>query len=149
MNALPAVIVGHAVRTTNAAESDPERAQLGVLWGHVLADEALLTLAARADDRLYAALFDYDSDETGAYTQVVGVAVDAEAAVPSDYAAVRLTDVPRTAYLAVGEMPAALITAWGQVWQDTSSGALERAYSCDLEVHDPDGSATILVATRA
>lgn len=75
--------------------------------------------------------------------------MDAEAAVPSDYAAVRLTDVPRTAYLAVGEMPAALITAWGQVWQDTSSGALERAYSCDLEVHDPDGSATILVATRA
>lgn len=149
MNALPAVTVGRAVRTTNAAESDPERAQVGVQWGHVLADEALLTLAARADARLYAALFDYDSDETGAYTQVVGVAVDAGAAVPPEHASIRITDIPRTAYPAAGDMPAALIAAWGQVWQDTSSGALERAFSCDLEVHDPDGSATILVATRA
>ncbi|MBN9177382.1 MAG: GyrI-like domain-containing protein [Microbacterium sp.] len=148
MSVLPAVIIGHLARTTNAAEADPQRAQLGALWGRVLADDALLNLAARADARLYAALFDYDSDESGAYTQVVGVGVDAAADLPPHYAAVHLAEAPREAYPASGEMPAALIAAWGRVWADTAAGALRRAFTCDIEVHEPDGSATILVATR-
>ena len=36
-------------------------------------------------------------------------------------------------------------------WRDQvrgGDGSLRRAFSCDVEVHDPDGSAAILVATR-
>lgn len=148
MQSLPTVIVGHLVRTTNAAEADAGSAQLGSLWGRVLADQTLLSLPARADARLYAALFDYDSDETGAYAQIVGIGVDVEDAVFPPYASIRLTDGARTAYPAHGETPEALIAAWGRVWNDTAEGSLRRAFSCDVEVHEPDGSATILVAVR-
>ena len=148
MSALPPFIVGHAVRTTNAAESDPQQAQLGALWARVIADDALLHSPARADARLYAALFDYDSDETGAYTQIVGIGVDASHPLPPHLAIVRVADAPRAEYAVVGEMPGALIAAWGRVWTDTADGSLRRAFSCDVEVHDPDGSAAILVATR-
>ena len=148
MSALPPFIVGHAVRTTNAAESDPQQAQLGALWARVIADDALLHSPARADARLYAALFDYDSDETGAYTQIVGIGMDSSHPLPPHLAIVRVADAPRAEYAAVGEMPGALIAAWGRVWTDTTDGSLRRAFSCDVEVHDPDGSAAILVATR-
>ena len=49
MSALPPFIVGHAVRTTNAAESDPQQAQLGALWARVIADDALLLILDRRD----------------------------------------------------------------------------------------------------
>jgi UDP-N-acetylmuramoyl-L-alanyl-D-glutamate--2,6-diaminopimelate ligase len=48
VSALPPFIVGHAVRTTNAAESDPQQAQLGALWARVIADDALLHSPAEA-----------------------------------------------------------------------------------------------------
>lgn len=144
---LPAFVVGHSVRTTNAAEADPSTAMLPGLWAHVTGDADLLSNPARADDALYAVLLDYESDETGAYTQVVGIGVDEPASLPHDLVAVRVSDVGRHPYLAEGEMPRALIAAWEQVWADTAAGKLRRAFTCDIEVHATDGSATILVAT--
>ncbi|MBS2028960.1 MAG: hypothetical protein JST54_13750 [Deltaproteobacteria bacterium] len=38
---------------------------------------------------------------------------------------------------AVGEMPAALIRTWGEIWHFYENGPHERAYSVDLEIHDP------------
>jgi predicted transcriptional regulator YdeE len=144
---LPRFVAGHSVRTTNAAESDPGRAALGGLWQRVTADSALLGADARIDDRLYAVLTDYASDENGAYTQVVGIGVDDPDAVAGHTALVPLTDEPRTAYPATGEMPAALIQAWMRIWEDTAHGRLRRAFTRDVEVHEPDGTAVILVAT--
>lgn len=144
---IPAFVVGHAVRTTNAAESDQSSALLPGLWTRVIGDKDLLSYAGRVDDRLYAVLFDYESDETGAYTQVVGIGVDAPDSIPHDYVTVRVSDQARRPYVAEGAMPAALISAWRRIWSESASEQLRRAFSSDVEVHLADGRATILVAT--
>lgn len=142
---LPAFVAGHAIRTTNAAEATDQGLIPGV-WQRTGADTGLLGLAARRGDALYAVLFDYESDQDGAYTQIVGVGIDDPADAPAGLAIVRLGDEPRFAVEAVGEMPHALIAAWGSVWEQSANGTLERAFTVDVEVHHADGTATLLIA---
>lgn len=144
---VPRFVVGHAVRTTNVAEAQASTALLPGLWALTTGDQDLLGHAARLDNCLYAVLLDYESDETGAYTQVMGIGVDAPTSIPHDLVTVRISDAARQPYVAEGEMPLALVSAWERVWADTAAKRIRRAFSSDLEVHSADGTATILVAT--
>lgn len=146
--ALPAFVVGHAIRTTNSAEASADGLIPG-LWKRVATDNRLLGLPGRVGDRLYAVLFDYESDESGAYTQLVGVGIDDPAAVPAGIAMVGLGVEERVAFHARGEMPAALIETWGEIWRRTTDGSLEREFTVDVEAHEPDGSASLLIAGRS
>ncbi|MFC6880222.1 MULTISPECIES: GyrI-like domain-containing protein [Actinomadura] len=141
----PRQIVGYVARTTNAAEADPERALLPDLWRRAAAPGAFDQVRARADDRLYAVLTDYESDHTGAYTQVVGVAVTSVDGMPEGLVAVRVpADANCYRIEARGPMPQALIGAWRSVWDDPG---IDRAYTTDLEIHHDEG-ADIFLALR-
>ncbi|GLX00751.1 effector binding domain-containing protein [Microtetraspora sp. NBRC 16547] len=134
------LVVGHAVRTTNAAEADPSRAQLPALWARAGASGAFAHVPGRVDENLYAVLTDYESDHNGAYTQIVGVAVHTAARLPEGMVAVRAPGVSAMRLEARGPMPGALLDAWQQVWQHTESGGTPpRAFTTDLEVHHPAG----------
>jgi len=77
------VVIGLATRTTNEAEADPERARLGRLWGRVMEQDIASRLPHQAvSDALYAVLTDYETDQRGEYTQIVGMAVTDLAALP-------------------------------------------------------------------
>ncbi|MGI5486632.1 GyrI-like domain-containing protein [Microtetraspora malaysiensis] len=134
------LVVGHAVRTTNAAEADPARAQLPALWARAGAPGAFAHVPGRVDENLYAVLTDYESDHNGAYTQVVGVAVHTAARLPEGMVAVRVPGVPAMRLEARGPMPDALLGVWDQVWKHTDSGGTPpRAFTTDLEIHHPAG----------
>lgn len=134
------LVVGFAVRTTNAAEADPARAQLPGLWARAGAPGAFAHVPGRVDENLYAVLTDYESDHHGAYTQIVGIAVRTLARLPEGMVAVRVPGVPAMLFEARGSMPGALTEAWQQVWKHTESGGSPaRAYTTDLEIHHPEG----------
>ncbi|MFF4777733.1 GyrI-like domain-containing protein [Microtetraspora fusca] len=134
------LVVGHAVRTTNAAEADPARAQLPALWARAGAAGAFAHVPGRVDENLYAVLTDYESDHNGAYTQIVGVAVHTAARLPEGMVAVRVPGVPAMRLEARGPMPDALLDVWEQVWKHTESGGTPpRAFTTDLEIHHPAG----------
>ncbi|MET8139733.1 effector binding domain-containing protein [Sphaerisporangium sp. NPDC005288] len=134
------LVVGYAVRTSNAAEADPSRAQLPVLWGRAGAPGAFAHVPGRIDENLYAVMIDYESDHQGAYTQVVGVAVRTAAGLPEGMVAVRVPGVQALKVEAHGPMPQSLIEAWQQVWRHTESGGVPaRAFTTDLEVHHRAG----------
>ena len=145
---LPAFVAGHAIRTTNAVEGSDSGLIPG-LWTHVVTDERLLGLPGRADDRLYAVLFDYESDENGAYTQVVGIGINDPAALPSGVAVVSPGVDERVEFQVRGQMPAALIESWGEVWRRSANGTLVRTFAVDIEVHQPDGSVALLIAGQS
>ncbi|MGI5155628.1 GyrI-like domain-containing protein [Microbispora sp. CA-102843] len=141
------LVVGYAVRTTDAAEADPARAQLPGLWARAGAPGAFAHVPGRIDESLYAVLTDYESDHNGAYTQIVGVAVRTAARLPEGMVAVRVPGVPALLFEARGPMPGALGEAWQQVWKHTESGGLPaRAFTTDLEIHHP-GGVDVYVAT--
>lgn len=141
------LVVGHAVRTTNAAEADPARALLPALWQRAGASGAFAHVPGRADEKLYAVLTDYESDHNGAYTQIVGIAVHTAARLPEGMVAVRVPGVRAMLIEARGPMPGALIEAWQQVWKHAESGGIpSRAFTTDLEIHHPSG-ADLYIAT--
>ncbi|MFI6504259.1 GyrI-like domain-containing protein [Nonomuraea typhae] len=135
------LVVGFAVRTTNADEMDPSRARLGALWQRAGAPGAFAHVPGRIDENLYAVLNDYESDHNGAYTQVVGVAVRTVPRLPEGMVAVRVPAGPALTLAARGPMPQALIETWQQVWKHTESGGTPpRAFTTDLEVHHAEGA---------
>ncbi|GAA0376835.1 hypothetical protein Acor_31150 [Acrocarpospora corrugata] len=142
------LVVGHVVRTTNAAETDPARAQLPGLWARAGSPGAFAHVPGRSDENLYAVLTDYESDHNGAYTQIVGVAVHTAARLPEGMVAIRVPGVPCMHLEVRGPLPQTLLDAWQYLWKHTESGATPaRAFTTDLEVHHP-GGADLYIAVR-
>ncbi|MER6579203.1 effector binding domain-containing protein [Nonomuraea sp. NPDC001023] len=135
------IVVGFAVRTTNADEADPARAALPALWQRAGAPGAFAHVPGRIDENLYAVLTDYESDHTGAYTQIVGIGVRTVPRLPEGMVAVRVPAAKSIRLEARGQLPQALIEAWQQVWRHTESGGQpSRAFTTDLEVHHFEGA---------
>lgn len=132
------LVVGYTVRTDNASEADPDRALLGGLWGRAAAPRAFDSVAGRLDDRLYAVLTDYEKDHTGAYTQVVGVAVSSFDELPEGLVAVRVPAAECWKLESRGPMPKGLIETWMGVLGHP--GNLRRAFTTDLEIHHAGGA---------
>ncbi|MFC5814241.1 GyrI-like domain-containing protein [Nonomuraea harbinensis] len=134
------IVVGFAVRTTNADEMDQARAKLPVLWRRAGAPGAFAHVPNRVGENLYAVLTDYESDHHGAYTQIVGTAVRTVPRLPEGMVAVRVPAARTLKVEARGPMPQALVEAWQQVWKHTESGGTPaRAFTTDVEVHHPGG----------
>ncbi|MBT2486419.1 MULTISPECIES: GyrI-like domain-containing protein [unclassified Microbacterium] len=121
----PAFVVGEVVQTTYGAESG---------W------------VGRVGTEFFGVYFDYESDESGAYSLLVGVGADSDEDAPDGASSVGLDQGRRVAFPAAGPMPAGIVEAWGRVWSASTSGELSRAFTTDIEVHRPDGSAEILIA---
>ncbi|MBB5083901.1 GyrI-like domain-containing protein [Nonomuraea endophytica] len=135
------LVVGYAVRTTNADEMDPSRAKLPAQWQRGGAPGAFAHVPGRTDENLYAVLTDYESDHHGAYTQILGVGVRTVPRLPEGMVAVRVPAGQSLTLAARGPMPQALIEAWQQVWKHTESGGSPaRAFTTDLEIHHADGA---------
>jgi len=135
------IVVGIAVRTTNADEMDPARAKLPVLWRRAGSPGAFAHVPGRLDENLYAVLTDYESDHHGAYTQIVGIAVRTVPRLPEGMVAVRVPAAQVLRVQARGPMPQAMIDAWQRVWKHAESGGTPaRSFSTDLEVHHRGGA---------
>ncbi|MER7505318.1 effector binding domain-containing protein [Nonomuraea pusilla] len=134
------IVVGFAVRTTNADELDPLRAKLPALWQRAGAPGAFAHVPGRVDENLYAVLTDYESDHHGAYTEIVGIGVRTVPRLPEGMVAVRVPAARSLRVEARGPVPQVLVEAWQQVWKHTESGGTPpRAFTTDLEVHHLDG----------
>ncbi len=135
------LVVGFAVRTTNADEMDPARAKLPALWHRAGAPGAFAHVPGRVDENLYAVLTDYESDHHGAYTQIVGTAVRTVPRLPEGMVAVRVPAAQSLLVEARGPMPQAILEAWQRVWKHTENGGTPaRSFGTDLEVHHPGGA---------
>lgn len=146
----PFLVIGVATRTTNAEEGDPATARLPALWERAFRDPYLTDRRERYGADLVAVLTDYESDHSGAYTQVVGVraaALTDPDDLPEGLVAVGVPARVRRHVPAPGPMPAALIAAWQGIWRQAAAGEIERGYGTDYEVHTAAG-ADIYLSTR-
>ena len=143
----PFFVIGVATRTDNATESDPTTARIPALWQRAHRDPYLTERRAADGTDFVAVLTDYDSDHHGAYTQIVGVPVNAVTQLPEQLIAVTVPAAPRLHIPARGSMPDALITAWQEIWRRTQNSDIDRAYRTDYELQSLDG-ADIYLSTR-
>lgn len=126
------VVVGLGVRTSfaNAATDIP------ALWQRVMREGALEKVKRRSGDGdVYAVYTNYESDYRGAYTMVIGVAVDPEAPTPAGMERVVIPAGGYAAVRAVGAPAEAIWGAWRFFWEAWPRRG-ERRYAADFERYD-------------
>jgi predicted transcriptional regulator YdeE len=127
------VVIGLAVRTSFAGAAT----DIPALWQRVMREGSIEKVPRRAGDtNVYALYTDYESDYRGAYTMIIGVAVEADAATP---AGMQLAVIPAGAYATVraeGPPQEAIWGAWHFFWEEWPQRS-ERRYAADFERYDP------------
>ncbi len=120
-------IVGLAIRTRPEAAS----ADIPALWQRFFAEGIAARLPATGAE-VYALYCDYEGDHRGAYTMVLGVAVDAAAKLPDGLRRVRVPAGAFARFSLSGDPAQVVWRAWAHVNGDWADKA-ERRYVVDFE----------------
>jgi predicted transcriptional regulator YdeE len=117
-------VVGVAARTTNAREMTPDGV-IPKLWAK---------MAQHATVALYT---EYESDEHGAYTFVLGAKADPALVIPDGSV---LKTVPAGRYAVFtserGPIQKMVVETWQRIWSELPSASNLRSYIADFEVYD-------------
>jgi predicted transcriptional regulator YdeE len=145
-------VVGIQARTSSLLEADPARAAIPALWRRFREEGLGGRIPNRSGGLTTCAVYsDYQGSggDGQRFRCLVGAEVTGLDELPAGLAAVT---VPAGAYLvfaARGEMPGALAATWARVAAFFEHAPVTRAWTADLEVHYPAGSAVdVCVAVR-
>jgi predicted transcriptional regulator YdeE len=136
-------VVGIQAQTSSLLEADPVTAAVPELWRRFEADGLAGRVPDRAGTRTTCAVFsDYEGDGDGwRFRCLVGVEATGEGEVPAGMAAATVPAGDYLVFAARGPMPEALAATWARVAEFFEHAPLARAFTADLEVHYPAGSA--------
>jgi predicted transcriptional regulator YdeE len=143
-------VVGIDATASNAAEGDPSKARIPVLWARLYAEDVLSRLPRKKAPILPVGVYtDYESDHNGRYRILAGGAVEEGAALSEDLGR---AVVPAGSYLMFkgeGQMPAVVVQTWISVWHYFAGpGSHVRAYTTDFEVYRGPEAVEIYIAVR-
>jgi predicted transcriptional regulator YdeE len=141
-------VVGIEARTTNAREMAPETAAIPGLWRRFLSEGIRERIPhPKPQGPLLGVYTRYASDHHGAYSLIVGTEVTSLEGVPKDFVGLRIAPADYRVFPARGEMPAALIATWGQIWREFEENVGERrAFTTDFEIHLSPSEVDIWIA---
>jgi predicted transcriptional regulator YdeE len=116
-------VAGVAARTSNAIEMTGEGV-IPKLWGK---------MAPRGDSAVIALYTDYDSDEHGAYTFVLGRKSGA-----ADGLVVKTVPAGRYAVFTSerGPVQKVVVETWQRIWSELPAAKNLRSYVADFEIYD-------------
>ncbi|MER3482235.1 MAG: AraC family transcriptional regulator [Meiothermus sp.] len=143
-------VVGMETRTTNAAEADPATAKIPALWERVRSDPLMEQTPKRmAKGKLFGVYYNYESDENGAYSLLVGYQVNPADELPAGLKGVTVDDGRYLVFTAEGEMPGALTQTWKEIWEYfRQPNAPKRAFSYDYEIYESFTKVSVYIAIR-
>ena len=142
-------VVGVQARTSSLLEADPATAALPALWRRFEDDQVGGRIPNRAGTRTTCVVY---SDYQGGHGErrfhcLVGAEVAGGDELPEGLAEVTIPGGDYLVFAARGAMPGALAATWARVAEFFEHAPLARAFTADLEVHYPAGSAVdVLVA---
>ncbi len=131
-------IIGWEVRTTNRDEMNAPSAKISALWQRVREGNLIDTISEpKSPGITLGAYTRYQSDDKGPYSLVLGAEVDNVERVPAGMAGITVLAQEYLVFTATGNMPGAVISAWGEVWRYFSGPTVfKRAYTTDFERYD-------------
>ncbi|MFZ6744799.1 GyrI-like domain-containing protein [Undibacterium sp. JH2W] len=140
-------ISGLQVRTRNADEANDTKGKIGPLWGQFFTKNLPETLPAKTGDgKIYGVYSNYESDASGLFDVTAGVAVTADSA---EFANITIAAGRYMVFNCEGEMPAAIIKGWGEVWSYfANAGEHERRYLTDFEEYQGPQQAAIYIGIK-
>lgn len=135
-------IRGLQTRTENADEMKPETQKIAPLWGKFYTD---IMPSLQEGTALYGVYHHYESDANGMFDVLVGSEQGGEG-----LASVTLQEGKYLKFPVKGEMPQAIIEAWGQVWAYFKDPSIDerRAYETDFEHYISMNEADIYIGVH-
>jgi predicted transcriptional regulator YdeE len=118
--------------------------QIGDLWRRFHAMGGAAGIAARQDGSVYCVYCEYESDFTGAFTVLIGCAVDADAEVPEGMKKLVIDAGRFFVFEPAGELPRSIFETWAEIW----NMPIDRRYQADFDRYGSDGTVTIHVGVR-
>ncbi len=125
-------VIGIEARTTNAREMTKEGV-IGKQWERLMKEGLLARIPSKADQSIVALYTDYESDQDGAYTFILGARVTSIANVPEGMVA-RKVPAAHYAVFTSERGPSAKVVyeTWKRIW----ATPLHRAFQTDFELYD-------------
>lgn len=143
-------IIGIEARTSNVAEANPQTAKIPALWQKFFQVEEKIP-NRKNTDTILATYTDYEGDHTGEYSLIVSSEVSSLERIPNDMVGAVIPSARYLVFTAEGQMPAALIETWAQIWQYFSDNLeYHRTYTTDFELHDKndESKADVYIAIK-
>lgn len=125
-------VIGISIRTTN--ENGQSAKDIEALWGRFWAEEIQKQIPAKVSDDIYAVYTDYQTDFTGPYTTIIGLAVSSLDNIPKGFVGLAIETDTYQKFISKGKMPEAVVNTWLEIWQNKDLNA-KRAYKADFTVH--------------
>jgi predicted transcriptional regulator YdeE len=135
---------GLTILGIDARAGNEDLAQIGDLWRRFHAMGGATAIAARRDDSVYCVYCEYETDFTGAFTVLIGCAVDADAAVPEGMKKLAIETGRFFVFEPMGELPKSVFETWAEIW----NMPVDRRYQADFDRYGSDGKVTIHVGVR-
>ncbi len=134
-------VIGIEARTSNAREMTGDGA-IPKLWDELVREGVPTRIMNRADSNIIAVYTNYESDENGLYTYVLGAKVRSIETIPQGMVA---REVPAGKYAIFtserGPIPEVVVKAWKRIWSlPQTNPELRRTYKADFEIYDERAS---------
>lgn len=123
-------IIGISTVTTN--QNGQSLQDIEKLWEQFWGEDIQNQIPNRLNDDIYAVYTDYENEDSGKYTVIIGLPVKTLDAVPSGFIGRELCIGKHQKFVSKGKMPEAIVKTWTEIWQDKN---LKRAYRADVTVH--------------
>lgn len=125
-------VVGISTRTTNANGQSAK--DIEALWGRFWGEEIQKQIPNKVSDDIYAVYTGYETDFTGPYTTIVGLAVHSLDNIPKGFVGLTIETSSYQKFISKGKMPEAVLHTWLEIWKHKDLNA-QRAYKADFTVH--------------
>ena len=123
------IVAGISVRTTNA--NGKSQTDIAALWQRFFAEDIKSKIANRVSDDLYCVYTDYESDDQGAYTTLLGFKVESLNYIPENIMSITIPAGTYRLYVSSGKLPDCVVATWQHIWQTTT----DRSYIADFDLY--------------
>ncbi len=133
----PFRLVGIEARTSNARETTGDGV-IPRLWDELVREGVLTRIANRTDSSIIALYTDYESDENGEYTYVLGARVSPAEATPQGMVAKQIAAGRYAVFTSErGPVAQVVLDTWKRIWSlSASNPGFRRSLRTDFEVYD-------------
>jgi predicted transcriptional regulator YdeE len=122
-------VVGIYVRTTN--QNGQSQKDIGKLWQHFFEQGIIDQIQYKDGFDIYCIYTDYESDQNGAYTTILGCKVSSFGNIPPACIGKTIPAGSYEVHTSQGKLPQCVLDTWTQIWQSSSP----RAYLADFDVY--------------
>ena len=125
-------IIGISVRTTNA--NNQAQMDINELWNQWYNENIATRIPNTVSENLYNMYTDYETDENGFYTTILGYEVSTLASIPKGLTGKEIAENKYKEFISTGKLPDCVVETWKTIW----NLKFDRNYGADFDVYDPN-----------